>query len=110
MATSRVATRRPVSVKSTIVAATVFGLLCGIAAVAVSAVWWQLGPNSVNCYWASYDPDPDPDPDAIYGEMAAKMWPTRWFWFGLVAAPTLAGALAGVLATRFGIRVSRTTQ
>ncbi len=100
------ATRRPVSVKSTIVAATVFGLLCGIAAVAVSAVWWQLGPNSVNCYWASYDPDPD----AVYGEMAAKMWPTRWFWFGLGAAPTLAGALAGVLATRFGIRVSRTTR
>lgn len=93
----------PVSVKSTILFATLFGFLCGVTAVAVSAVWWTLGPSSVNCYWASYDPHPN----ELLGEMAAKMWPTRWFWVGLVVAPTFLGALLGFFATRVGIRFVR---
>lgn len=67
-----------------------------VAVLAVAAVWWQLGPSSVSCYYASYDPDTE----RTFGETAAKMWPTRWFWIGMIGAPTLAGAVFIGLTSR----------
>lgn len=89
--------------RSTVLAATMLGVLCGVAAVGMTAVWWWLGPHTVSCYWASYEPGSDD----MFGEMSRKMWPTRWLWAGLVLAPTVVGALLGVLAARFGVRVDR---
>ncbi|MFD3745228.1 hypothetical protein [Nocardia sp. NPDC058633] len=91
------------SVKSTVIATTVLGFGGGLAASAVLAVWWLVGPNSVSCYYASYEPYDD----VVFGEMAMKMGPTWWLWVGLVAAPTLAGALLGLAASRFGLRLAR---
>ncbi|MCP2318058.1 hypothetical protein APR12_003411 [Nocardia amikacinitolerans] len=91
------------STGSTVRATTLLGFLCGLVAVAVFALWWQVGPNSVSCYYASYEPGDD----SRYGEMAAKMWPTRWLWIGLLAAPTVAGGLFGFLGTRLGLRLER---
>ncbi|WP_280400093.1 hypothetical protein [Nocardia carnea] len=91
------------AMRSTVFATTFVGVLCGLAAVGMTAVWWWLGPNTVSCYWASYDRDSD----EMFGEMAWKMWPTRWLWAGLLLAPTAAGALLGVLAARFGVRIDR---
>ncbi|MBF6440169.1 hypothetical protein [Nocardia cyriacigeorgica] len=84
------------STKSTILVSTLLGFICGVAVLAVAAVWWQLGPSSVSCYYASYDPDTE----RTFGETAAKMWPTRWFWIGMIGAPTLAGAVFIRLTSR----------
>ncbi|MFI6309565.1 hypothetical protein ACIBEK_05325 [Nocardia fusca] len=60
----------------------------------------------MSCYYASYEPGDD----TAFAGMAAKMWPVRRVWIGVVAAPTLAGVLLGVLATRFGLRVGRISE
>ncbi|MEU4312369.1 hypothetical protein [Nocardia sp. NPDC024068] len=96
--------KRSSAVRSTVLATTLFGFVCGIAVLAVAAVWWKTGPDSVSCYYATYDPDPAFDP---FDGMVGKMWPTRWFWAGLIVAPTVVGALSGLAATRFGIRLHR---
>ena len=67
----------------------------------VFAVWWKVGPDSVSCYYASYEPGDD----TAFAGMAATMWPTRWVWLGVAAAPTLTGVAFGALAARFGVRV-----
>ncbi|WP_410875554.1 hypothetical protein [Nocardia sp. A7] len=92
------------SVKSTVIAATVFGFGCGLAALGVLAAWWLIGPNSVSCYYASYEPDAVDD---VFGEMAMKMWPTWWLWVGVVVMPTVAGSVLGLAASRFGLRIER---
>ncbi|MCX0272924.1 hypothetical protein NLM24_19885 [Nocardia zapadnayensis] len=100
-------TKRPGgSVKSTVSAGALFGFLCGMAALVVFALWWKMGPDSVSCYYASYEPGDD----TAFAGMATKMWPTRWVWIGVVVAPTLAGVLLGVLAARFGLRVERVSE
>ncbi|MGW0180449.1 hypothetical protein [Nocardia sp. NPDC003345] len=96
--------KRSGAVGSTVLGTTVFGFLCGIAVVVVAAVWWITGPDSVSCYYATYEADPVFDP---FDGMVGKMWPTRWFWAGLVVAPTLVGALAGLVAARLGFRLRR---
>lgn len=73
-------------------APTLFGLLCGFAAVVVFCHLVGVWPEYGQCYWAGYDPTPD----QIFGEMAAKMWPTRWLWIGIIA-------------THFGVRFARTS-
>ncbi|ONM47634.1 hypothetical protein [Nocardia donostiensis] len=90
-------------VKPTIIAATCVGLLCGLAAVVVLAIWWAVGPNTVSCYYATYSEDDLRQ----FGDMVAKMWPTRWVWVGLIVAPTITGALLGGAAARFGFRLTR---
>ncbi|MFD3701838.1 hypothetical protein ACFWUP_01695 [Nocardia sp. NPDC058658] len=92
------------SVKSTVIATTVLGFGCGLAALGVLALWWLFGPNSVSCYYASYEPNGFDD---AFGEMAMKMAPTWWLWVGLVVAPTVAGTSVGFAATRFGMRFVR---
>ncbi len=67
-------------------------------------MWWLVGPNSVSCYYASYEPD---SVDDAFGEMATKMLPTWWLWVGLIVAPTIAGSLVGLVAVRFGWRLDR---
>ncbi|MEU4838936.1 hypothetical protein [Nocardia testacea] len=94
------------TVKSTVTAGTLSGLVCGMAALVVFAWWWKVGPHSVSCYYAGYEPGDD----TAFAGMAAKMWPARWVWIGVVAAPTLAGVLLGVLATRLGLRVGRISE
>ncbi|MFC4372783.1 hypothetical protein ACFO5K_01615 [Nocardia halotolerans] len=90
--------------RPTVLAATVLGFGCGLAASAVLAAWWTAGPNSVSCYYGSYEPFGGDD---AISEMLTKMWPTWWLWVGVLVAPTVAGALLGVLAARFGVRVQR---
>ncbi|WP_169334680.1 hypothetical protein [Nocardia thailandica] len=88
--------------RNTVAAGAALGALCAVTAIAVAAFWWWQGPSTVSCYYASYEPA-----DGAFGDMASRMWPTRWFWAGLVVVPVVTGAIAGWIAAMFGVRVSR---
>ncbi|GGK58196.1 hypothetical protein GCM10011591_33030 [Nocardia camponoti] len=78
----------------------VFGLACGLAATAVLAAWWFVGPDTTSCYYGSYEPLVDDD---YVSELLAKMQPTWWLWVGTVVGPAVVGATAGAFLPRISL-------
>ncbi|WP_278264432.1 hypothetical protein [Nocardia sp. AG03] len=91
--------------RRTVLATTILGLLCGLAAWLLFE-WWASDIDGFVVYDASYEPLPEPPLETPVegGGSGVADLPLR---VGLVVVPAAIGLVAGCVAAACGVRVSR---